>query len=43
MKDHHKVLVVLAMICLIATIKIVWAAYVYDDWTCAFSHCRRFK
>ncbi len=23
--------------------KAVWAAYVYDDWTCAFAECRKIK
>lgn len=34
---------VVAVAIIAAIIKIAWATYVYDDWTCAWSECRRLK
>ncbi len=30
-----------ALILVVVVVRIVWATYVFDDWTCAFAKCAK--
>ena len=36
-------LLVVGLVALCLGLAMLWNQYVYDDWTCAFSQCRRLK
>lgn len=40
-KTGKELLGVIAVVVVIFVCQVIWAAYVYGEWTCAFSECRR--
>lgn len=43
-RTRYEVLALIVTIAIVILgIEIWWAHYAYDDWTCAFAHCRKLK
>lgn len=36
---NAKIIATVIMIAVLLLIKVLWASWAYDDWTCAFKHC----